>query len=141
LYTRNGSFELSAQGELRTRGGQYRVSGQGGAITVPQNASAITVGSDGTITADGTQVGRLQLANFERLDALRRAGPTLFEGDAPQTPPASVRVDQGYREGSNVQAVQEMVSMMLGMRHYEAAGKVLQTISDSVSQLTRSQPA
>ena len=66
---------------------------------------------------------------------------TLFEGDAPQAPPASVRVDQGYREGSNVQAVQEMVSMMLGMRHYEAACKVLQTISDSVSQLTRSQPA
>ena len=103
-------------------------SGQGGAISVPQGAGTITVGSDGTINAGGAQVGRLQLANFERTDTLRRVGPTLFEGDAPQAPPASVRVDQGFREGSNVQAVQEMISMMLGMRHYEAAERVFQSL-------------
>jgi flagellar basal body rod protein FlgG len=141
LYTRNGSFEVTPTGELRTRGGGYRVSGQGGAITVPVDSGPIVVGSDGTITANGAQVGRLQLADFPRLDSLRRVGPTLFEGDAPQAPPASVRVDQGYREGSNVQAVQEMISMMVGMRHYEAASKVLQTINDSVSQNTRAQQA
>jgi flagellar basal body rod protein FlgG len=82
------------------------------------------------------------LANFDGPAALRRVGPTLFEGDAPQTPPPnSVRVDQGFREGSNVQPVQEMVSMMLGMRFYEAAGKVMQALSDAVSQNTRPQQA
>src|SRR4029077_17277827 len=70
LYTRNGSFELSPGGELQTRDGGYRVSGQGGAITVPLDAGPITVGSDGTVTANGAQIGRLQLANFERLEEL-----------------------------------------------------------------------
>jgi flagellar basal-body rod protein FlgF len=142
LYTRNGSFELGPGGELRTRGGGYRVSGQGGALTIPPDAAAITVGTDGTLTANGTQIGRLQLANFEGPASLRRVGPTLFEGDAPQAPPPNtVRVDQGYRASSNVQPVQEMISMMLGMRFYEAAGKVMQAISDAVSQNTHPQQA
>jgi flagellar basal-body rod protein FlgF len=138
LYTRNGSFELGPGGDLRTRGGGYSVSGQGGAIAVPPDAANITIGTDGTVTANGNSVGRLQLARFDSPNSLRRAGPTLFEGDAPQEPPPlSVRVEQGFREGSNVQAVQEMVSMMLGMRQYEAAGKIMQSISDAVSQNTR----
>jgi flagellar basal-body rod protein FlgF len=142
LYTRNGSFELGPGGELRTRGGGYRVSGQGGVLTVPPSASDIVVASDGTVSANGSQIGRLQLANFDSPAVLRRVGPTLFEGDAPQAPPLnSVRVDQGYRECSNVQPVQEMVSMMLGMRFYEAASKVMQAISDAVSQSTRPQQA
>jgi flagellar basal body rod protein FlgG len=48
-------------------------------------------------------------------------------------------VEQGYREGSNVQAVQEMVSMMLGMRFYEAAEKAMRALSDAVAQNTRTQ--
>ena len=70
---------------------------------------------------------------------MRRVGPTLFEADAPQTPAAdTVHVEQGYREGSNVQPVQEMVTMLLGMRYYEAAAKTLQAMSDAVAQNTRS---
>ena len=138
LYTRNGSFELSPGGELQTRGGGYAVNGDSGPITVPPDAAAITVATDGTVTANGNQVGHLQLANFANPQTLRRVGPTLFEGDAPETPPPnSARIDQGYREGSNVQAVQEMVSMMIGMRFYEAAGKTMQAISDAIAQNTR----
>jgi flagellar basal-body rod protein FlgF len=138
LYTRNGAFELGPSGDLRTRGGGYAVNGDSGPITVPLDTSAITVATDGTVTANGNQVGHLQLANFANPQTLRRVGPTLFEGDAPETPPTnSVRIDQGYREGSNVQAVQEMVSMMIGMRFYEAAGKTMQAISDAVAQNTR----
>jgi flagellar basal body rod protein FlgG len=48
-----------------------------------------------------------------------------------------VRVEQGYREGANVQVVNEMVSMMLGMRYYEAAQRALRSLSDTVSQITR----
>jgi flagellar basal body rod protein FlgG len=142
LYTRNGGFELGPGGTLQTRGGGYRVSGQGGALTIPPEATTISVASDGTITANGAEVGRLQLADFERPETLRRVGATLFEGDAPQAPPPhTVRIDQGYREGSNVQAVQEMVSMMIGLRHYEAAGKVLQAVTDAIAQNTRPKQA
>ena len=92
------------------------------------------------MSADGARIGQLQLASFARPESLRRVGPTLFEGDAPQTPAAgAVSVQQGYREGSNVQPVQELVSMLLGMRYYEAAAKTLQAMSDAVAQNTRAQ--
>jgi flagellar basal-body rod protein FlgF len=141
LYTRNGGFELGEGGQLRTRGGGYSVRGQGGApITIPEGTSTITIARDGSVMANGAQVGKLDLATFDKPENLRRVGTTLFEGDGPQSPSVdSVRTEQGYREGSNVQPVQEMVSMVMGMRYYEAAAKALQALSDAVAQNTRPQ--
>ncbi|MBI1832808.1 MAG: flagellar hook basal-body protein [Planctomycetes bacterium] len=141
VYTRNGAFELTPTGELQGRGNGYRVSGQGGALAVPAGTNTIEVAQDGTIKVNGNNViGRLQLATFAQPNDLRRVGPTLFEGDAPQTPPpGSARVQQGYREGSNVQVAQEMVSMMLGMRFYEAAERAMRAVGDAVAQNTRVQ--
>jgi flagellar basal body rod protein FlgG len=140
LYTRNGSFQLGPDGVLLTRGGGYPVLGQGGPLTFPADTSSITIGSDGAVLSNGVSIGRLQLASFENFDALTRVGPTLFEGANPQTPPPdSVRIEQGFREGSNVQPVQEMVTMMMGIRFYEAAQKAMQSISDAVAQNTRPQ--
>lgn len=137
LYTRSGSFELNGQGQLQTTSG-LRVRGQGGAITFPSNTANITVSREGILYAGGNEVGRLQLATFQDPSALQRAGPSLFEGPAPQTPTlGAVRVSQGYREGSNVQVVNEMISMMLGMRYYEAAERALRSLSDSTAQATR----
>ncbi|MFO0968396.1 MAG: flagellar hook basal-body protein [Gemmataceae bacterium] len=79
VYTRNGSFTVNAQGELRTRNG-LRVSGQGGGIVVPPDAREVVITSEGAIMADGAEVGRLKLARFENPQALRRVGNTLFEG-------------------------------------------------------------
>lgn len=140
LYTRNGSFERNASGELRSRGGGYSLRGNGGPIRVPPDAAQITVSAEGGVFANGTEIGRLRLATFERPETMRRVGATLFEADNPQTPPAgALRIEQGYREGSNVQPVQEMVSMMLGMRYYEAAERAMRSLSDAISQNTRSQ--
>ena len=50
-------------------------------------------------------------------------------------------MQQGYREGSNVEPVKEMVSMVMGMHYYEAAAKALQALSDAVAQNTRPQTA
>jgi flagellar basal-body rod protein FlgF len=140
LYTRNGSFQLNAAGQLETRSGGYPVLGQGSPLTLPTDTASINITADGTVMANGAAVGRLQLASFANADGLRRVGPTLFEGTDPQTPtPDSVRVEQGYRESANVQPVQEMVSMMVGMRFYEAAQKAMQAMSDAVAQNTRPQ--
>ena len=140
LYTRNGSFQLGGNGELQTRGGGYRVLGQGGQLTIPADSSSINVAGDGTVSANGAVVGKLQLASFADPTSLQRVGPTLFEGPAPETPlPGTIRVEQGFRESSNVQPVLEMVSMMMGMRTYEAAQKVLQTMTDAIAQNTRPQ--
>lgn len=141
LYTRNGCFERNGNGELQQRGSGYRVRGSGGAaIRIPTEAAHVTVSPTGSINANGVEVGRLDLARFERTDAMRRVGPSLFEADGAQAPPpGTVRVEQGYYEGSNVQAVQEMVSMMVGMRYYEAAERAMRSLSDAISQNTRAQ--
>ena len=139
LYSRNGTFTLGSDGQLQTQSG-LRVRGNGGPIAIPPGASSVQIGQDGTISADGLEVGKLDIASFDRPELLRRAGDTTFEGPAPQTPPpGAVRVEQGYREGSNVNPVHEMVSMMLGYRHYEAAEKTLRAISDALGQQTRVQ--
>lgn len=137
LYTRNGAFQVNAAGELQTKSG-LRVRGQGGSITIPQGARTISIGADGGVMADGNRVGQIELAAFDNPGLLRRAGVTLFEGPTPRPPaPGSARVEQGFREGSNVQVVQEMVSMMLGMRHYESAERALRAMHESVGLNTR----
>jgi flagellar basal body rod protein FlgG len=139
LYTRNGVFEISDRGDLQTKDGM-RVRGQGGAINIPATASSITISQDGAIRADGVEVGRFQLATFDDPRVLRRASGTCFDGPAPQTPaPGVVKVEQGYREGSNVQVVQEMVAMLIGARQYEAAEKTLRAMTEAVQQNTRPQ--
>jgi flagellar basal-body rod protein FlgF len=139
VYTRNGSFELGQQGELQAHNGM-RVKSQGGTLTVPPGTARVTVSSDGVVFADGSELGRLQIARFDDPQQLRRVGATLFEGPAPSDPePGSFRVEQGFREGANVDAIQEMISMMLGMRQYEAAEKALRALSEAISQNTQPQ--
>ncbi len=139
VYTRNGCFHLNGQGELQSASGM-RVTGQGGAITIPPDAAEIRIGQDGVVYADGNEVGRFQLAQFDSDQALRRVGTTLFEGaGAKQPDPGSARVEQGYREGSNVQMVQEMISMMIGMRQYEAAERALRSLGEAIGNNTRPQ--
>lgn len=139
LYTRNGVFQLTSQGELQTKGG-LPVAGDNGPITIPSGTAQITIAPDGTVLADRVPRGRLQLAQFANPNGLIPAGTTLFAappGVAPET--STARVEQGYREESNVQAVNEMVSMILGLRHYEAAQRALRSLSDAIELRTRPQ--
>lgn len=141
LYTRNGTFTLNAQGGLQSRDGRP-VLGTGGPITVPTTTAAINVLPDGTIQANGASVGRLQLARFPNPSVLVPVGTTLFESpDAVPTEAGAGTVRQGYREGSNVQVVNELVTMIMTMRHHEAAQRALRAISEAVQQNTRPQGA
>jgi flagellar basal-body rod protein FlgF len=139
LYTRNGVFQLSLTGELQTKGG-LPVVGTNGPITIPPKTAQLTVAPDGTVLADKVPKGRLQLAHFANPNVLVPAGTTLFAAPAEANPDTDTsKVEQGYREGSNVQAVQEMVSMIAGMRHYEAAQRALRSLSDAIQSRTGTQ--
>lgn len=134
VYTRNGQFQINDQGQLVSASG-YPVVGTNGTLQIPTTAAQIIISQDGTVSADTTQVGQLRLASFSDPTQLVRAGTTLFsapDGVAAQTSTASVR--QGYREGSNVSVVHEMVQMISGMRQYEAAAKALRSLSDAMQQ-------
>lgn len=128
-YTRGGSFEVSSDGTLTTRSG-LPVAGDGGPIQVPQDAE-ISIGADGTVsakTANGrsSPVGRLKLVTPEA--PLKRGDDGLFraaDGDLPAD--AAARVQDGALEGSNVSAVESMVSMIAAARQFEAQMKMIST--------------
>ena len=128
-YTRAGSLDVSSDGTLTTQSG-LTVLGDGGPIQVPPN-SEVQIGADGTVSVRGTDgkntgVGKLKLVTPE--GPLQRGTDGLFrspDGDLPADPNA--RVQDGALEGSNVSAVESMVSMITAARQFEAQMKMLQT--------------
>lgn len=136
LYTRNGAFELDSEGIVRTSGG-LAVSGTSGRITIPTGTLQIIIREDGTVSADGNDIAQLKLASFGDPSKLNQAGTTLYEAPSGIRPTESeATVQQGYRESSNVQVVDEMVRMIAGLRMYEASQRALQAISDATQQRT-----
>lgn len=136
-YTRDGSFQVNAEGELVTSSG-YRV--QPG-ISIPDSAQSISVGADGTVSvklagqASPTQVGSLQLVDFVNPAGLQARGENLLLESA-ASGPAQVgtpgldglgSIAQGSLESSNVNVVEELVNMIETQRAYEMNSKAIQT--------------
>jgi flagellar basal-body rod protein FlgF len=137
MYTRDGAFRISADGRVQTQSG-YPLLGDSGPVEVPANTANMTVASDGSIAADGVPVGRLRVARFDDPSRLTAVGPVHFTAPADVAPQAAEpRVQQGYREGANVNAPQAMVGMIASTRYYEAAQRALRTIAESVQLNTR----
>ncbi len=146
-YTRDGSFQINAQGQLVTSSG-YPVQP---AITVPQNATSLTIAKDGTVTVttpgsvNSTQVGTFQLANFINPAGLRSMGENLYaeteaSGTANLAAPGSNGVgalNQNYVETSNVNVVEEMVNMIQTQRAYEINSKAVQTSDQMLEKLAQ----
>jgi flagellar basal-body rod protein FlgF/flagellar basal-body rod protein FlgG len=139
LYTRNGTFYRTPEGQLVSQGG-YALLGDTGNVSFPPTAVEVVIASDGSVTADGQPIGTLRLARFANPGQLTSAGPTLFTAP-PQAglTPSPGRVLQGYREGSNVQPADAMVRLILGSRYYDAAQRSLRTMSESLQLNTRPQ--
>jgi flagellar basal-body rod protein FlgF len=138
-YTRGGALDISPEGQLVTRGG-LPVMGDGGPISVPANAQ-IDIGADGSVTgkvgaAKAQVLGRLKLVTPEA--PMARGGDGLFRapsGELSADPQA--RVQQGALEGSNVSAVETMVSMITAARQFEQQMKMLQTAEQKEQAATK----
>ena len=132
-YTRNGSFELSAEGVLQMRDGRL-VLGDGGPITIPPD-NDIVIGKDGSISAIPSTgdrnavnvIGRLKLVNPPEAD-LQRGEDGLFRLPDGAVAPLdeAVRAAGGYLEGSNVNVVDQMVTMIALSRQFEMHTQLLQ---------------
>lgn len=139
LLTRNGSFRLNEKNQLKTQNG-FLVRGQGGGpITIPLNQGQITITQEGRILANNQAVGQLELVKVNNLQQLERFGPLYFQGadTSNQATLQDARVEQGYLESSNVKVVNDLVSMMLGLRQYQAANRAMRTIADTLALRTR----
>lgn len=132
-YTRNGAFQVSAEGNLTTQGGLTVLSDGGSPISLPAGAE-ISIGFDGTLSAKvgnqpSTTVGRLKLATPTPEDPLQRSADTLFRtasGD-PLPNDTNARVQSGSLEGSNVNTIEAMVGMIQAARQFETQIRLLQT--------------
>ncbi|MCC6420485.1 MAG: flagellar hook-basal body protein [Gemmataceae bacterium] len=140
LLTRNGALQLNQAGELQTTSG-LNLRGEGGAITIPPDTRQIVINEEGTVFADGAQIGRILVVNVPQAAGLDRAGTTLFQGPIPTTgaPPGTVRVLQGYREQSNVQPVLELINLLAAARTIEANDRALRSLAESLALATRPQ--
>lgn len=137
VYTRNGVFQLNESGRLITMEG-LPAMGVGGPIDLPPGTLNIEVTGDGMVFADNIEIDQLKVVAFEQPQILQRVGTSYFQAP-PNAPTLQVAPDvfQGYRELSNSTVVQEMVQMIAGVRHFEAAQRALRSISDAVAFNTR----
>lgn len=146
-YTRDGSFQTDATGQLVTSSG-YPVQP---AITIPANATSVTVGRDGVVSvmqpgsANPVQVGTIQLANFVNPAGLQKQGenlyaPTAASGTATTGNPGTSgmgTLNQGFVESSNVNVVEELVNMIQTQRAYEINSKAISTSDQMLQRLTQ----
>jgi len=145
-YTRAGQFYLNNQGTIVTTDGDPLLP----TITVPANATSITVTQYGVVNAtlpgqtNPTQLGQIQLATFANPGGLQSIGSnllqqTLSSGDPVLGNPGGTEglgtLQQGYLENSNVDVVTEFVQMVLAQRAYESNSKVVKAADDMYSQV------
>lgn len=144
-YTRDGSFEIDANGTIVTQDG-YTVQP---AITIPNNAKDITVSNTGSIQAvignatTATVLGQIQLSRFMNKTGLEAIGDNLFvetgaSGPAQVANPGEEGFGtllQGHLESANVVAVAELSSLIAAQRAYEMNSRIVKA-ADEMAQAT-----
>ena len=142
VTTRDGTFTLDSTGQIVNSSGYVLQP----SITIPPNVLNITVGADGTVSAQTsgsatpTQVGNIQLVNFVNPTGLQaRGGNLLFETAASGTPQVGTpgenglgRLEQGSLETSNVNIVEDLINMIETQRVYEVNSRAIETISSMI---------
>ena len=145
VYTRDGTFSLTADGTVVTPNG-YQLQP---AITVPSDATSVTIGSDGVVSAmqvgstSPTQIGQIELAYFANPHGLEPIGDNLFResaasGGANTAIPGNDSTGtliQGALESSNVNVVEELVNMIETQRAYEMNSKAISTTDEMLSYI------
>jgi flagellar basal-body rod protein FlgG len=147
-YTRAGSFHLDSAGTMVTGDGNPLQP----AVTIPPNATNVTVGSDGTVTVvqpgqtQATQVGSIQLALFINPGGLNSVGNNIYLATAASGDPVIGTpggqdgigtLQQGMLEQSNVSVVDEFVQMIVAQRSYESNSRVVKASDEMLQQLNQ----
>ncbi len=142
-YTRDGSFKVSDRGNLVTSDGLEIEP----LVTIPENATSISIGADGFIQVEVfgqvqlQDLGQLTLVKFFNPAGLKSIGQDLYEETQASGPPiigtpnaeGFGRIVQGYLENSNVDVVEELVNMIIAQRAYEINSKSVQAADDMMA--------
>ncbi|CAD5109249.1 flagellar basal body rod protein FlgF [Zestomonas carbonaria] len=143
-YVRTASLKIDALGQLRTGNG-LPVLGNGGPIAVPPEQK-VEIGQDGTITIRAlgeapnvlAEVDRLRLVNPDlKLMEKGSDGLIRYKGQDQLLADNDVRVTSGFLETSNVNAVEEMTSILALSRQFELSVKMMRTAEDDAAAMAR----
>jgi len=133
VYTRDGSFHLTAAGQLSTSQGNA-VLGQQGPVILPNGNVAIS--SDGTISVDGNVVDKLRLAEFPAETNLTAVGNATYGAPAGSAVAADESsVSQGMLEGSNVSPTEGVVQLITVQRNAEMLSRALSAFDSQLNQI------
>lgn len=140
--TRSGAFSANAEGDLVTMDG-YRVLDPGGApVFVPGQAQSIEVAPDGTLSADGNVIGQLGLFKPAEDAPIVREDGVMFRVDGDIEETFDAKILQGFLEGSNVNAIQQVARMVEIQRAYEMGQSFLeaedQRVRNAIKNLVKS---
>lgn len=130
FFSRNGALALGPNRELVTSTGAQVLDRSGTPIVVPRGN--VSIAQDGTVEVAGQRVGQIGL--FEGV--FDKVGEGMYSSvDATEMDPNAVRIRQGFIESSNVNAVEEMISMIKLNRAFEMAQKSAQSQDESTERL------
>ena len=137
-YTRAGQLKIDPQGRLLT-GNNLPVLGNGGPIAMPP-ADKITLGADGTITIQPEGQSAQVLATVDRIKLVKPDYAELEKGidglirrrdGEEQAPDASIRLQAGFLESSNVNPVDELTNIMALARQFEINVKMMKVVEEN----------
>ncbi len=130
-YTRGGNFRISGDGFLVTQN-NIKVLGSGGPISI--EGEKIEILSNGEIFVNNESAGILKVVNFQDQSVLKRLDGSIFSSDKAGEASTS-QVMQGHIEGSNVEAIREMVNMMTALREFESYQKIIRSFDEASSKV------
>lgn len=131
--TRAGHFQLSADGRMVDARGNAVMGAGGNAITLPPEATSVSISADGTLSANGEVIGQIGVVRPE--GAVQRDSNSYFSAPEGYTGMTEVHIVQGALEQSNVSPVLEVARMIEVQRAYEAGQAILEKEDQRISQL------
>ena len=124
-YTRHGRFQLNDNSELTNSQGDVVQGVGGGAITVPIEATKISIATDGTVANGDEAIGRIALVTFDDQQKLKREPNNLYKTDQAEKPVEKSNIIQGMLEQSNVNAILEMTQMINIHRTHDSVKRMI----------------
>lgn len=138
-YTRDGSFQVSATGQLVTQQGYPVQSDSGSPVQLdPTSSAAITVSATGDVSQGGEIKGRIRLTEFQDVHQLETMGGGYFLANnaaAKPGPAKSSQLRQGYLEAGNASPTVEMASLLTAMRMFESNQKVIENQDERMGRV------
>ena len=129
-FTRAGRFAINSDREIVNLSGDRLLDDGGSTIVLPGDGGEITVAEDGTLSVGEDVVARIGIVAFDDEQALEKVGDNRYRSEQVPRPLAAPRLAQGMLEGSNVNAILEMTTMMETVRAFQGTQKLIETHHD-----------